>query len=65
MDGALRSFNELRRFSHRRELAHNHVFILAAVNSTFRSAVTEERLLPFTALSDRCVLRRLCRLACV
>ena len=37
----------------------------AAVNSTFRSAVTEERLLPFTALSDRCVLRRLCRLACV
>ena len=37
----------------------------AAVNSTFRSAVTEERLLPFTALSDRCVLRRLCRLACI
>jgi hypothetical protein len=37
----------------------------AAVNSTFRSAVTEERLLLFTALSDRCLLRRLCRLACV
>jgi len=37
----------------------------AAVNSTFRSAVTEERFLPFAALSDRCVLRRLCRLACV
>ena len=34
-------------------------------STTFRSAVTEERLLPFTALSDRCVLRRLCRLACV
>src|SRR5690349_5382125 len=28
---ALRSFNELSCFSHRRELAHNHVFILAAV----------------------------------
>src|SRR5207237_5818907 len=37
----------------------------AAVTSTCRSAVTEERVLPFTALSDRCVLRRLCRLACV
>ena len=28
MDGALRSFNELRCFSHRRQLAHNHLFIL-------------------------------------
>ena len=28
MDGALRSFNELRCFSHRRQLADNHLFIL-------------------------------------